>query len=177
MNSNASSLWVAIQDRQVVVKIRGRADCHSSMEFKTLILGLIEKGYGCFRLDLSECLMMDSTFLGVLAGTGMRVHQKQSNGSPYRVTLLNPNDHIDDLLDSLGMEEVFEVAHNHQRPEETTFQSVPSNEEKSRRALCETALEAHEALMAINPQNIARFKSVTEFLKADLQKLRQVEGM
>jgi hypothetical protein len=33
-----------------------------------------------------------------------------------------------------------------------------------------TCLEAHERLMAANPENVARFKDVTRFLAEDLRK-------
>ncbi len=45
--------------------------------------------------------------------------------------------------------------------------SAPSKE-----AIAETSLEAHEELMRLNPDNVARFKSVTEFLSKDLAKIR-----
>jgi len=42
-------------------------------DFKVLLAGLAQKGYGHFIIDLSECVLMDSTFLGVLAGFGLKI--------------------------------------------------------------------------------------------------------
>jgi len=39
--------------------------------------------------------------------------------------------------------------------------------------LTRACLEAHETLMAINPENVARFKDVAMFLAEDLAKLRK----
>src|SRR5688500_13310613 len=72
MNTLANSLavWVGVQ--LVCVTVAGRAKFSGSVDFKTLVTSLWEKGYHHFVLDLSECLLMDSTFLGVLAGLGLK---------------------------------------------------------------------------------------------------------
>ena len=44
----------------------------------------------------------------------------------------------------------------------------PTHEEITR-----TSLEAHQTLMAMNPENVARFKDVTQFLAEDLKSLEK----
>jgi hypothetical protein len=39
-----------------------------------------------------------------------------------------------------------------------------------KRELTETSLEAHKALMALNPENIPRFKDLEKFLEEDLKR-------
>ena len=60
------------------MKIVGRANFSSSIDFKSLVNQLQQKGYNYFVLELSECLLMDSTFLGVLARLGIENHHYQS---------------------------------------------------------------------------------------------------
>jgi len=38
-----------------------------------------------------------------------------------------------------------------------------------------TSLEAHQTLMALNPENVARFKDVTQFLAEDLENLKRCQ--
>jgi hypothetical protein len=46
----------------------------------------------------------------------------------------------------------------------TPESSNPTHEELTR-----TSLEAHQTLMEVNPENVARFKDVTQFLAEDLK--------
>jgi len=46
--------------------------------------------------------------------------------------------------------------------------TVPTHEQITR-----TSLEAHQTLMSITPENVARFKDVTQFLAEDLQNLEK----
>ena len=82
MSNSAPNLFVSVTDSVVLVKIRGRASFTISADFKNLIHGLVQRGYQRFILDLSECLVMDSTFLGVLAGVGQKLAgSAKNNGS------------------------------------------------------------------------------------------------
>src|SRR5262245_30366091 len=104
MNTLANNLAVWVGDQLVCVKVAGRANFSGSVDFKALVTGLWEKGYHHFVLDLSDCLLMDSTFLGVLAGLGLKLNN--SNGAPspgknggadHAIELLNPSARIFDL--------------------------------------------------------------------------------
>src|SRR5258706_3641467 len=106
-SSNSMSVWV--EEKTAWIRIEGRANFNSSVDFKALINGLLEKGYCRFVLDLTECVLMDSTFLGVLAGLGMRFSSNRHGGPAATIDLLNPNARIADLLDNLGIEHLFKI--------------------------------------------------------------------
>ena len=164
-----SSVWVG--DKVVWIKLSGRASFNSSVDFKTLINSLWQKGYCCFVLDLTDCLLMDSTFLGVLAGLGLKFSSSRNNGNNATIELLNPNARISDLLDNLGVSHLFRAA--------TGARSVPENlaaldtapTHADRKEISKTCLEAHQTLMKINPDNVAKFKDVAQFLAEDLKKM------
>jgi hypothetical protein len=50
----------------------------------------------------------------------------------------------------------------------TPESSNPTHEEITR-----TSLEAHQTLMEVNPENVARFKDVTQFLAEDLRSIEK----
>jgi len=162
------SVWA--EGRIAWIRIEGRANFNSSVDFKALINGLVEKGYCRFVLDLTDCVLMDSTFLGVLAGLGLKFNTNRNGGSGPSIELLNPNARIADLLDNLGVEHLFkivsgpELSSNRLQPVE---QSAAGRDPKQ---LSRTCLEAHETLMRINPDNISKFKDVAQFLTEDLNK-------
>src|SRR5437660_1375941 len=108
MAKPSSVMSVAVVDHTAFVKIPGRANFTSSVDFKTLVTELRARGVDHYVLDLGECVTMDSTFLGVLAGIALRqVDGKEKNdGEKLRLDLLNPNPRIADLLDNLGVMEL-----------------------------------------------------------------------
>ena len=96
------------RQRFCLCKNTGRANFTFSPDFKTLVNGLQQKGYGHFIIDLSECVHMDSTFLGVLAGFGMKMNQAGA-ADQRGFELFNPNTRITELLENLGALQLFKV--------------------------------------------------------------------
>jgi anti-sigma B factor antagonist len=169
-------MTVAVVEQTAYIKIPGRANFSSSVDFKTLVNALRVRGFDHFILDLSECVTMDSTFLGVLAGLALRNAdgmEISADGHKLNLELLNPNERISDLLDNLGVVHLFHVL-NQENPCTAVFEAItherplPTREEISR-----NCLEAHELLMKINPANIPKFKDVTRFLIEDLRQLKE----
>jgi len=169
MNSNPAQLLVAAVDQLVVVKITGRANFTLGVDFKRLIGELRARGHDRFALELSQCLMMDSTFLGILAGFGLKLEEQTRAAGP-QICLIAPNARILDMLDNLGVKQLFRVVDN-SAPPEGAFEAVESTAGAAPKAeVSRTCLEAHELLMAINPANVSKFKDVTAFLAEDLKR-------
>ena len=108
--------WV--EKELVCVKISGRATFSGSVDFRAVVHGLVDRGYRQFILDVTECLSMDSTFLGVLAGFGQRVAGGTGCPVPDCIELLNPNNRIMDLLENLGALSLELTAEDHRRIDE-----------------------------------------------------------
>lgn len=175
MGKASPSIFVWVAKDLACIKIAGRANFSSSVNFKTVIHELKERGYCIFVLDLTECVTMDSTFLGVLAGLALKLKEPSRQCSNAQLELFNPNPRVLDLLENLGVSHLFAIQHapnvNPPPPADSPARELsPSREE-----LSQTCLEAHETLMAINPNNIPKFKEVTLFLAEDLKKLREQE--
>jgi anti-sigma B factor antagonist len=171
MNSPSAKMWVLVGEKFACVKINGRANFSSSMDFRTALNDLREKGYHYFVLDLSECQLMDSTFLGVLAGFGLKMNTGQDGSG---IELLNPNARLSELLESLGVIHLFKVTQGAPGCTGETQPVVPGN--PSRVEASRACLEAHQTLMKINPDNVAKFKDLTQFLAEDLKKAKAPEA-
>jgi anti-sigma B factor antagonist len=165
-------MLVSIGEKSAMIQIAGRANFTSSVDFKTLLDQLLQRGYTCFILDLTECVLMDSTFLGVLAGFGLKLNSPQSDHISRTIQLFNPNGRISELLENLGVLHLFKVTEGPVKcPDGATPKDVQS-QNASREEVTRTCLEAHRTLMDINPDNIVRFKDVAAFLADDLKKMK-----
>jgi anti-anti-sigma regulatory factor len=161
---------VSAADLSAWIQISGRANFASSVDFKTLVNSLHEDGCRRFALDLTACVLMDSTFLGVLAGFGMRLEEENGDKPEgHAIELLNPNARISELLENLGVSHIFKIVSG-----PPYAPAAPTVEALSAKAtpeeLTRTSLEAHEMLMSLDPENIPRFKDVAQFLAEDLKK-------
>jgi anti-sigma B factor antagonist len=172
MNTPSAKMLVSVGETCACVKIAGRANFTSSIDFKTLIGELLQKGYTYFVLDLKECVLMDSTFLGVLAGFGLKTFGPQSDNVKRTIELLNPNPRIAELLENLGVIQLFKIGQGEvSLPEKTAPQDhTPAN--PAREEVTRACLEAHNTLMSLSPENATRFKDVAAFLAEDLKKLK-----
>jgi len=181
MRNSVPTLLVAVADDTAIVKVNGRANFTVSVNFKRVVGELSQTGFSQFVLDLSHCVTMDSTFLGVLAATVLTCSQGTSNAAQTRTgnqnhdaqfRLLNPNQRVADLLENLGIAELFQTMHCDVPPSLDQGLSPADDAAPSREELFQACLEAHQTLMQLNPANIAKFKDVAQFLVEDLKKLR-----
>jgi len=174
MSPPSARLLVLVGEKFVCIKLTGRANFSSSIDFKTLVNELMRKGYTFFVMDLSECVLMDSTFLGVLAGFGLKMNAARKDQTCPAIELLNPNARITELLESLGVLHLFELAQGPITLPEPTETRVHDPVNPTREEVTRACLEAHRTLMEINPQNVSKFKEVAQFLADDLKKLKPV---
>jgi anti-anti-sigma factor len=171
MSNGTASLSVWVGDKIVCIKIAGRASFQSSVDFKTLINTLREQGHKRFVLEVSECQLMDSTFLGVLAGLGLKFSDDRNGHEPASLELLNPSERVFDLIENLGIEHLFRIHKGTAAPATGELNPVEKpTSTPDRKETTRTCLEAHRLLMEINPANVAKFKDVTKFLEEDLKK-------
>ena len=156
---SAGTIQVAVVDAVACVKIAGPANFALGVDFKTVVANCCEQGGRVLLLDLTDCVNMDSTFLGILMSMTSRLD---------RIELLNPSERITDLLDSLAVMELLKVGQG-DNPFEARLDTAESTK-ADKRALTEASLEAHQLLMKINPANVPKFKDVAKFLEEGLKK-------
>ena len=89
MSAPASKMLVLAGQKFACIKLIGRGDFTNSVEFTMLVRELRQKALRYLVLDLSECTLLDSTFLGVLAGLGLQIAQAQADSCEEGLELLN----------------------------------------------------------------------------------------
>ena len=154
------------------VKVVGRGSFQNSSCLKAFYQQLLKEGASGFVVDLDACTYLDSTFLGILLGLGLKL-KEAGNGLLH---IVNANPRNLELLRNLGLDRLISIegaggngsgpGHLDGVREEQLEEmpcSVPTREEAA-----PTILEAHENLMAFDPRNVPKFKDVVEFLGENL---------
>jgi anti-anti-sigma factor len=172
MSNPSANVSVLVGKKFACLKISGRANFTTSPDFKTLLNELVQKGYGHFIIDLSECVLMDSTFLGVLAGFGLKLNPK-AVPTERGIELFNPKPRVAELLENLGALHLFTVVNGTLQLPDDVKVCTPESTNPSHEQITRTCLEAHQTLMKVNPENVARFKDVAQFLAEDLKSLEK----
>lgn len=168
MNS-VPAILVGTTDRTVWVRVEGKGSFLNSTGLKDFAKEMTNRGYREFVMDLRNCPLMDSTFMGTLTGIALRLVEL-GQGS---LRMINLNDRNRDLLTNLGLDQFMTIENGSREPVESQpVQQVLPSELEDKHARAETMLEAHQDLVQANPANEAKFKDVLEYLRQDLQVAR-----
>jgi len=165
------------------VKVVGRGSFQNSGCLKAFYQQLLKEGVSRFVVDLDACTYLDSTFLGILLGLGLKLREA-GNGLLH---ILNANPRNLELLKNLGLDRLINIEGNGgdglrggvrgggKGPgpgdlnglKEEHLEEMPCPV-PTRAEAAPTILEAHENLMEFDPRNVPKFKDVVEFLREDL---------
>lgn len=175
-----SKILVARSADLGLVKVVGRGSFQNSSCFKAFYLQLLKDGVRRFVVDLGACTYLDSTFLGILLGLGLKLKEVESgrlnilNATPRNLELLR-NLGLDRLIHIQGADQASSSGTNGTASGTTNLNGVKEDQFKempcpvpTRAEAAPTILEAHEALMEFDPRNVPKFKDVVEFLREDL---------
>ncbi len=158
------SILVGTANRTVWVRVEGKGSFLNSTGLKEFAKEMVNRGFREFAIDLKNCPVMDSTFMGTLAGIALRLREL-GQGS-LRVT--NLNERNNDLLANLGLDQLFTIEPRGSAPAPIPAQVPLVSAAPDKVTQAQTMLEAHEACVEANEANAAKFKDVLEYLKQDL---------
>src|SRR5438270_2693941 len=164
-----SSIQVGVSGPTVWVKVEGKGSFLNSGNLKEFAREMLDRGYREFVVDLADCAMMDSTFMGTMASVALRL--KELGHGHLHIVHCGNRSH--ELLSGLGLDQIFDIrVDGSSAPECGAFEPAPAGnlQEARKQEQAETMLEAHEALCEAAPENIFRFKDVLDFLRQDLHR-------
>ena len=163
-----SSILVGVNGPAVWVRVEGRGSFLNSGNLKEFAQEMVNRGYREFVVDLQNCNMMDSTFMGTMAGVALRL--RELGQGHLRIVHCGQRSH--DLLSGLGLDQILTIQSNGANaPECQSLEQEgekPQDKNSGKTEQAKTMLEAHEALCEAAPENMTRFKDVLEYLKQDL---------
>jgi len=156
-----SSIQVGVSGPSVWVRVEGKGTFLNSGNFKQFAREMVERGYREFIVDLHDCAMMDSTFMGTMAGVALRLKELGEG----HLEVVHCGQRSRDLLAGLGLDHLFQISSNGESaPQCRTLQQPAVGKQEQAKQM----LAAHEALCEAAPENFPRFKDVLEYLKQDL---------
>ncbi|HKP93565.1 MAG TPA: STAS domain-containing protein [Chthoniobacterales bacterium] len=161
-----SSIQVGVNGDAVWVKVEGKGSFLNSGNLKEFTREMVNRGYREFVVDLENCAMMDSTFMGTMAGVALRL-KELGHGHLH---VVHCGERSRSLLTGLGLDQIFDIHSNGTAAPECELLKGDRNQTppEQKKQVNADMLDAHQALCDAVPQNFSRFKDVLDYLKQDL---------
>jgi anti-sigma B factor antagonist len=161
-----SSIQVGVNGPTVWVRVEGKGSFLNSGSLKEFAREMLDRGYREFVMDLADCAMMDSTFMGTMASVALRLKELGRG----HLHVIHCGNRSRELLSGLGLDQIFDIhGDGSGAPQCKTLERASDGSREDRKQQqAQTMVEAHEALCEAAPENIFRFKDVLEYLKQDL---------
>ncbi len=160
-----STVQVAREGELVYIQVIGRGSFQNASHVKHFAEEVLKNGANKIVIDLKDCTYLDSTFLGTLAGVGIKLRAATQEAATLQIH--NATARNTELIQNLGLDRLFQF--------QNTAVEVPTGGTQKLDGAAagkvetgETMLEAHETLMQWDARNVAKFKDVVAYLKEDL---------
>src|SRR5271156_4504003 len=101
-----SKILVARSGDLGFVKVVGRGSFQNSGCLKAFYLQLLKEGVTRFVIDLSACTYLDSTFLGILLGLGLKLRESGKG----LLNILNASSRNLEILRNLGLDRLIQLS-------------------------------------------------------------------
>lgn len=155
-------IYVAEQDGVNVIKMVGDVRLTLCISFDNFIQQMFsDAAFTAVIFDLRQAAALDSTTLGLMAKIAI-TSQQDFQVIPL---VVSPNEGINRLLESMGLEEIFEIVRTADtqmvQPEE-----LPKVEDQTAEAR-DKIIEAHKILMSLNEENKAEFRDLVACLEQE----------
>ncbi len=174
MGESSKGISVGCANDWVHVRVVGRGTFQNSQPLRQFAMEKIDQGKQEFAVDLGQCQGMDSTFLGVLAGIGLRLRQ---NGRTATVHVVNISSHNLELLQTLGLDRLFTMNSNTSPPlAEAEYRKLPDTDiahlshPLDKDETTDLMIEAHDNLIRADERNATKFKELTRFLREAVER-------
>ena len=158
---------VARDGTSIYVLVSGLANMKNAPVLDAFLQAEGGPGLGTVCVDLSACVGVDSTFMGLLVGSSSGL--KAAGG---RLIVVNPSETCLKLLDMLGVSQVLPVVPKCSAPDLTFVDLSEHGQGVGMLQRMELIRRAHQALMGLNEANHDKFSAFITALEADLAKLR-----
>lgn len=160
-------LRVATTDDTGYVKVFGRGSFKVSAALKQFAGRILDLGGSTLLVDLHDCIGMDSTFMGVLAGISQRLKRENAG----QVVVTGASAKIVNLMTTLGLSRLVTILERDVEDLPARLEALERSNESPLQS-AETMLDAHQNLVEIQEDNALRFQDVLDYLHEDIQRHR-----
>jgi anti-sigma B factor antagonist len=177
VNEPSKGISVGCAENRVYVRVVGRGTFQNSQPLRQFALQEADQGHQEFVVDLGHCQGMDSTFLGVLAGIGLRLRK---NGSPAAIHIVNISPRNLELLQTLGLDRLFTMNSSAPPPlAESDYRQLPDTDlthlthPLDKDETTDLMIEAHDDLVRVDERNATKFRELARFLREAIERRRR----
>ena len=162
-DKDKSVYMVDVYSDPVVVRIDGRACFQNSSCLRDFIAGMIKQGKMQFVLDFQHCTSMDSTFLGVLAGSALALRKATDGKGTFVLTRVGQRNL--ELIRNLGLHRLLMVDAGDFNMNFDQCNKPLTQAQQDELSNARMVLQAHENLVVADESNRTKFQDVLSYLK------------
>ncbi len=156
------TFFVSAYSEPVVVRINGKANYLNCNRFREFVEKVVSDGKSRFVVDFEHCKGMDSTFLGILAGTALELRRQSPPGA---LIICNLSERNLELICNLGLQNLLTIGGDLPEISEFQFNSLKNGGVSS----ADNVLKAHEDLVKADAENASKFQDVISFLRNQVE--------
>ncbi len=156
-------------DGKVFIKFVGNSTMKNSKTLEEVFDKIFSGEKKEMIFDFDECNYMDSTMLGLIAKTALKM-KKKWNSTVYGVNLSNA---VNASLKSTGVDKLMHILENSetsQKAKEVKANQLESKDFDSKEEKTKHILDAHKTLMGLSEENEKVFQNVVNLLEKELNK-------
>ena len=161
--------FARLPDGIVVIRVTGKGS-HLETPSLRVVFNMTKESDPppSYIFDLTDCTTMDSTFMGTLASIGIFQRARKKT----RVIATNIQDHVRELLDTLGLKYILELRPGNvesapRAPEGSFTPAERPDLDRTQRIVM--MIEAHQHLMDLDRNNEVKFEGVLKTLRKSLE--------
>ncbi len=165
MPSEAQPIYlVDVSADPVILVVNGRASYLNCAPVGQFFEKIVKQSDVGLTIDLGRCTAMDSTFLGLIAGTALDFRKSKKKRT---LTLRHLNTRNSELVQNVGLQHILTIEEG-SKPPVLPMESLANNSDKPS-ADAPMILKAHENLVAIDPENLKKLQDVLTYLKNQVE--------
>lgn len=164
-----AAFLVDAESEPAIIAISGRASFTNSAPLRDFFDHLTKAGRRHFVLDFADCISMDSTFLGIIAGAALKLQRLNPPGS---MILCRLGEKKLEMVRNLGLHRIMLIGRNENSIDlDKAKTRLKTSSGKAELENAKLVLEAHENLIEADEQNREKFQDVVSFLKNQVEEM------
>lgn len=170
MNSD-TSIYVGCLDETAWVRIEGVATKDTSCGIRKYFSDTFSSGLRRFVIDLQDCRLIDSTFIGILTGLAGNILDDEANADKGEVKLIHANERNEKSICKLGLDSLINIDPDGEDELEDRIADClnPLNsEELEKTEKASLILKAHEDICTANEKNTDEFGDFLTLMRDNL---------
>lgn len=164
-NQADDRIQVTVDADFALARVLGRGSYKVSGSVKRFAASIMDQGKTVLIIDLEQCVGMDSTFMGMLAGISQRLQKEGGR----KVVLTGVSKKLNHLMTTLGINRLVEIREDLPAASSADLIDLEQPDESPLDS-AQTMLEAHETLVEIDNDNQLRFQDVLDYLREDIKR-------